>query len=238
MTERKKLAISQVKEIEKVGQRQIPKLKFRAADGEGKESWYETFKSTLFDLIKPGQTIEADVDTSTHEYDGQQYTDRRVVQMYVNGQPVSGKMGSQGGYRGKSPEELELSARAYALAYAKDLAMSGMMPLSEITHKADEFYAWLKQALAKPAEIKPAPAKQPVTKGSKPAKVSIDMAWLKDSLDELKWNPTTYLKEQYANVKGTTITELVASMTEDQQKEFTSEVQKRLDAGAELFPGA
>ena len=169
MAERKNLTITQVKEIQKVGDKQIPKLSFMAKDGD-KELSYFTFKTSFFELIKEGQTINADVETSTREYDGNTYTDRRIVQIYVDGQPVIGKGG--GLYRGKSPEELELSAKSYALSYAKDLAVAQVIPLDKITDQADTFYKWLKGNGNKPvlnkkedeawAEVA-SPAKEEVT---------------------------------------------------------------------------
>lgn len=152
MAERKNLTITGVEEIKKVGAKQIPKLSFKAKDGD-KELSYFTFKSSLFESIKEGQTINADVEVSTREWEGQGYTDRRIVQIYVDGQPLGGKGGGQS-YRGKSPEELELSARAYALSYAKDLAVADRINLNQITIYAQDFYNWLKKngAKAEPKE--------------------------------------------------------------------------------------
>ena len=141
MSERKTLSITQVNEIQKVGDKQIPKLSFKANDGD-KELTYFTFKSSLFEFIKEGQAISADVETSSREWDGQIYTDRRIVQLYVDGQPIVGKRGD--GYRGKSPEELEQQARLMILAYAKDLAVAQIIPLERITTQADIFYKWVK----------------------------------------------------------------------------------------------
>ena len=140
MSERKTLSITQVEEIKKVGDKQIPKLSFRAKDGD-KELTYFTFKSSLFDLIKEGQTINADVETSTREWEDQTYTDRRIVQIYVDGQPVNVKTG----YRGKSPEELDQTARTMSLSYAKDLAVANLISLEEIIKWADSFYDWVKK---------------------------------------------------------------------------------------------
>ena len=140
MAERKTLSITQVEGIKKIGDKQIPKLSFKAKDGE-KELTYFTFKSSLFELIKEGQTINAEVEVSTREWEGNEYTDRRVVQVYVDGQPVNVKSG----YRGKSPEELEQTAKSMALSYAKDLAVAKLISLEEITEWADTFYGWVKK---------------------------------------------------------------------------------------------
>ena len=141
-TERKNLTITHVEEIKKVGDKQIPKLPFKAKDGDT-ELAYFTFRSSLFEAIKVGQTINVDVEISTRVWDGQTYTDRRVVQVYVDGQPIGGK--GQQGYRGKSPEELEQQARVMVLSYAKDLAVADKIPFTAITDQADIFYAWVKK---------------------------------------------------------------------------------------------
>jgi len=150
-TERKNLTITHVEEIKKVGEKQIPKLPFKAKDGDT-ELVYFTFRSSLFDAIKVGQTINADVETSTRVWDGQTYTDRRVVQVYIDGQPIGGK--GQQGYRGRSPEELEQTARTMSLSYAKDLAVADKIPVGEITKQADVFYAWVKKTEVKVPESK------------------------------------------------------------------------------------
>lgn len=137
MAERKTLTITQANEIQKVGEKQIPKLSFKAKDGD-KELTYFTFKSSLFELIKEGQTINAEVETEQRG----EYTNRKVVQVYVDGQPINVK---GGGYRGKSPEELEQTAKSMALSYAKDLAVAKLISLEEITEWADTFYGWVKK---------------------------------------------------------------------------------------------
>jgi hypothetical protein len=141
MSERKTLTITQIEEVKKVGDKQIPKLSFKAKDGD-KELTYFTFKTSLFELIKQSQIINADIETSTREWEGQTYTDRRIVQIYVDGQPVSQK--GQQSYRGKSPEELEQSARSQCCSYAKDCAIAKLIPVEGITELAEIFYNWVK----------------------------------------------------------------------------------------------
>jgi len=219
MSERKTLSITQVNEIQKVGDKQIPKLSFKANDGD-KELTYFTFKSSLFEFIKEGQEINADVETSSREWDGQTYTDRRIVQVYVDGQPIVGKRGD--GYRGKSPEELEQQARLMILAYAKDLAVAQIIPLERITTQADIFYKW----------VKPLPVQGPKEILDEPEKTvsNIDMVWLKESLEELNWADVgKWLKGKYSNAKGTTVKSTVESLTREQQEEFVKEVQARLE---------
>jgi len=80
MAERKNLVITQVEEIKKVGTKQIPKLSFKAKDGDTELSYF-TFKTSLFEQIKAGQAITADVETSDRTWEGQTYTDRKIVQI-------------------------------------------------------------------------------------------------------------------------------------------------------------
>ena len=171
MAERKNLTIIQVKPIEKVGDKQYPKLFFKASDGEG-EHWYATFRPNLFELIKEGQTISADVET---EVKGE-YTNRKVVQIYVDGQPVAVKRGE--GYRGKSPEELEQSAKLMVLSYAKDLAVADKIVVVEIINQADVFYNWVKKSgLQKPIIVTGSHTDSTSLPGT--SKISDDEAWEK-----------------------------------------------------------
>jgi len=140
MTERKTLTITSVEGIKKVGDRQVPKLSFKAKDGD-KELSFFTFRQSLFDAIKSGETIIADVDIRAREYNGNTYTDRAVVQIYKDGQPVAIKAGFRSS---KSPEELDQSAKTMCLAYAKDLAVANLVSLGEILTVAQQFYDWVK----------------------------------------------------------------------------------------------
>jgi len=56
------------------------------------------------------------------------------------------KQWTPSGYKGKSPEELDLSRRSYALSYAKDLAVAGIIAVKDIPRQATEFSNWLKEA--------------------------------------------------------------------------------------------
>lgn len=112
MAEKVKLTILQVKDVQKVGEKQREKLSFQARDAEGKELWYFTFRTTLFDAIRNGKDkeIEVDVEVKSREYDGTTYWDRNVSQVYdAEGKPIapveSKGQGSRQWY-GKSPEEI------------------------------------------------------------------------------------------------------------------------------------
>jgi len=88
-----KLAITQVKEVQKIGDKGAEKLAFKAKNLEGKELWYFTFRKSLFPAIKNnvGKEIEGDVETTIREVDGTTYTDHKVTQIYVGGEAVATK---------------------------------------------------------------------------------------------------------------------------------------------------
>lgn len=140
-TKRMKLEILEVKEKQPVGDRGAVKLSFKAKFDD-KELWFFTFSTRLFETIETGkgQTIEADVVISTREYDGNIYTDRKVTQIYKDGQPIATAGGRQ---YGKSPEELQLSRRSFALSYAKDLAVAKLIEVKDILTTAENYYRWM-----------------------------------------------------------------------------------------------
>jgi hypothetical protein len=215
MAERKTLTITQVEEVKKVGDKQIPKLSFTVEGQEEKHSYF-TFRTSLFDAIKKGQTITADIETEIRG----EYTNHKVIQIYTDGQPVAVK---RGGYQGKSPEELEQQARVMVLSYAKDLAVADKIAVEAITTKADEFITWLKKGI---------PAPPTITELAKP-ELKINMDWLKESLEELNWaDVTQWLRSHYPEIKkasAKTIRELVENLTEEHQEDFVNQIQGRLD---------
>jgi len=57
----------------------------------------------------------------------------------------------------------------------------------------------------------------------------IDMAWLKESLENLDWHDCAKWLREHFKVTGTTVKALVESLTPEQQEEFVKRVQLRLD---------
>ena len=94
---RLKLTITEVKERQSVGDKGAVKLGFFATEGDGKALSYFTFSTRLFETIEggKGKEIDCDVNVSTREWerdgDIQHFTDRKVTQIYVDGQPVGGQ---------------------------------------------------------------------------------------------------------------------------------------------------
>lgn len=93
MAERTKLKVIEVKDPQAIGEKGAQKLVFKATNEESKELWYASFRTSLFQYIKPGELIEVDVDTKTRKYDDATYTDRNIIQLYIDGQPMGGQKG-------------------------------------------------------------------------------------------------------------------------------------------------
>jgi len=100
------LAVTEVAEPKDVGKdKPLMKLVFKATGEDGdKEHEYFAFSTRLFDYIKKDTTIECDVNISKREWGDNIFTDRKVTQIYTDGQPVGGRR--SGGYREDSPEKI------------------------------------------------------------------------------------------------------------------------------------
>lgn len=110
--ERMKLIVKTVNPVREVGEHKVPLLEFNAENG-GATYQYQSFRKSIFEFIKTGAVIDVDVEIGERDYGGQHYTDRKVVQLYQNGQPVGGqKQGFGGGYHSKTPEEIAFKRKS------------------------------------------------------------------------------------------------------------------------------
>ena len=132
---RQKLTITEVLEPRTIGDKNIPLQEFNA---NGKK--YSVFSKALFPYIKLNTEIDAEIEVKSAP--SGEWTNYKIIDIFVNGQSVKSQ-GQGGGYRGKSPEELELSRRSFSLAYAKDLAVAGIIAVKDIPGQATEFYDWM-----------------------------------------------------------------------------------------------
>lgn len=152
----------------------------------------------------------------------------------------------QGGKRsyGKSPEELELSTKSFALSYAKDLAVGKVISLAEVIVVADDFLDWLKgkgEPPISPGEIKLTTApRKPSEAKVEPQKADslIDMDWLKESLKTLQSDPDTAKGWSNANVilylnsmtqaDAKTVTKAIEALDKKQAEDFVKQVERVL----------
>ena len=131
---RQKLTIKEVLELKPIGDRGAQLQEFIAGDGKK----YGTFTPSFFPFIKQG----AEIDVQWEEEKKGEFINRRIKGIFIDGKLVKAQQ-RFGGNRGKSPEELELSCRSYALSYAKDLAVASKIEIGNILAQATEFYNWM-----------------------------------------------------------------------------------------------
>jgi hypothetical protein len=123
ITTRKKLTIISISSETTWGDKDLPVMKFKAGDGE-KELTYEIFaKADLIEKVKSsiGQVLECEVETIEKENG---FTDRKVHQIFVNGEPVAAKK-SFNGNRGKSTEEIASIEQQCAMKMICELTIAG-----------------------------------------------------------------------------------------------------------------
>lgn len=180
MSERKTLTITEVGQLasgdRKDGKGKWQSLPFKAKDGD-KELSYSTFRTSLFDAIKQGATINADVEV---KQDGD-WIKRQVMQIYVDGQPLGGQ---KQGFRGKSPEELDQTARTMCLSYGKDAVLKETLEgqkvdIDRILAIADRFVKWVKNDKAPESKLEAELFDSPKPKTSVEEKPEPDLKSLK-----------------------------------------------------------
>jgi hypothetical protein len=127
------LTILEVKEPIKVGDKGFEKLQFKARNAEGKEGNFFTFTKNLFDSIKEGKEIQADVEVTTTQQDDRTYINRKVTQVYIDGKPVSEKKEWQGkqGFGGHSIEERGSIEAQTAFKGVIELMVAGKVLLTD-----------------------------------------------------------------------------------------------------------
>lgn len=189
-----KLNVTTVSEPKEVGTKGAKKLSFKATAADGKEYSYQSFSTRLFDYIKTGAAIEADVDTSSHEYENNIYTDRKVTQIYVNGQPVMAAntgTGKGGNYNRNqlTPEQwaekdrIERASIEAQTAYKGIMEMASQVP-ADVSVKFDKAFDraldWAMEKLGgttvKPSAPSAKPAPEPAPQAPKP-KSDADADW-------------------------------------------------------------
>ncbi len=137
--ERLTLTITSVSEPKEVGSKGAKKLAFKAKTSDGKELNYFTFATRLFPFVKEGE-IEGDIETQEREYEGNVYIDRKLVEVYKDGQPIAGeKKGWQP--RGNDPETRRSIERQTSLHIAAQMSEPGIS-VTELLDKAEQIFEW------------------------------------------------------------------------------------------------
>jgi hypothetical protein len=155
-TYRAKLTVKKV--LEPVKAREGPAEVLPFLDHEGKRYgvWDSAFKS----YITEGAQLDADVSESTRAgQDGQQFVNRNITQLYIEGQAVKQRV--RGG--GASPQQIASEEARAAVSEVLNSAKELMSPeqqtrLKQLVDKAlDRCEAWLSAIPAAPVTLVPAP---------------------------------------------------------------------------------
>lgn len=91
--ERTKLTVTEIgenKSLTRGGSLQ----KFKAKTPDGKELQYFTFSAKIIPMVKTGAVLDVDLDTTEKNTDQGTFIDRKVTQLYQDGQPVAGQKGN------------------------------------------------------------------------------------------------------------------------------------------------
>lgn len=250
--QRIKLSVIEVKDPQEIGDKGAKKLVFKARNPEGKELQYFTFNQKLFPHIMKDTELDADVDTSNREYNGETYTDRKIVQVYVGNEPVTGKPG--GGWKGKSPEELENERYRNRSIEAQTCLKEAVVYIGEadaskeqVVEVARYFLSFLDEAHgSQPAAAattqdisKPESEKRKAGKQPDPEKKTtgyIDLGWLQEQLKVLQsnklvnWTNVAVIKKLNA-VTGQDhkkVSDAAMALSKEQAEQFTKEVNDML----------
>ena len=144
--ERKTIKIISVGQWKDVGKARV--LTFAGEDRVNYETWSETFA----EHIKVGNTIEADVEFSEKVSGDQTYFHNKVVQIYINGQPIK----SKGRFTPDSPEKIasiESQKRADLIC---QLWIAGRIPDSHpLVSKAIKWLSQLSDSTTKTSSLTP-----------------------------------------------------------------------------------
>ena len=214
-----KLHILEVKPVENVGERQIPKLSFFAKNPKGEDAWYFSFSKNLFPDIKKDVDITANVQISEREYQGNIYIDRKVTPL--GGDGYTGKGG-----RGFQKDSASIEAQ---VAYKGQVELMVAKIITPDSVEGQVTIQWAMKRLGSPvvAEIERI-IRRPQQERLTERKHEIDMEWLRKSLIDLQWADVVGWLQKTYNITGTKVSEMVKKLTPEQLDEFFGVVRSRL----------
>jgi len=250
MSERIKLIITEVGEVQKVGDKQLPKLSFKAKNSEGKELSYFTFNQKLFPSIVKDTTIEADIEATPWQSGDNSGINRKVVQIYVNGQAIVESKGQGGGKQwGKSPEQLATERASIEsqtafngvieLLVAKVIELNNPLAIRAVDWASEKLGGEPQKSKTEPkvaSATEEGIAKVEDKNGE--SKSFIDMGWLTESLKTLqkKGKKAYYDPEviKYLDtitnpkIKSKTVAEAVSRLNKDQAANYVKTIETAL----------
>lgn len=146
-----KLTVVSVEAEKPVGDKGAIKLQFKAKGEDDKILTYFTFSKRLFTSITDGKEIDATIETSEREHEGNTYVDRKVTE--IEG---AAKGGWQGGGRQESPEARASIETQVAIKAVTELLCSDKKVPKDIR---DAYDAWLRVKLSVASKPETGPEK-------------------------------------------------------------------------------
>ncbi len=150
MADRMKLKVLQVRQARQVGQAEV--LEFTAI-GEDNKTWlYGAWSKPLYEYIQKDAVIDVEVEVKVSDRTnggGEHYVNRKILQLYQNGQPVIKKQSGGRSY-GKSPEEIKSIEAQVAVKAITEMEIAGRPVKPELINLRD---GWLKKVLGLPAVL-------------------------------------------------------------------------------------
>lgn len=162
-TERKKVKVVEIGERKPFGDRGASKLDFKVlVAGEGdKPLTFQALNNSFDEHIKKDAVFELEWETKVRETaDGSTFTNRKVIQIYIDGQPVKGKEQYRGYSRGDdSPEKRASIESQMAANIVKDLIISEFFTTDD--EEVKDLRKWLRAKLnhGRPDKVEQKPPK-------------------------------------------------------------------------------
>jgi len=199
-----------------------------------KDSVNPFFKSTYADLSSVWNACRETLTTNglsvtqIADMDSEGRAVLETVLMHTSGEWIKGRLPL-------STVKTDPQGQGSAITYARRYSLSAIIGLC--TEEDDDAEAAMSRGKQKKESPKaPEPKlKAEIPTSSKaetlpPPASNIDMDWLNDALKTLKWDSVgAYIKGKYPKATGATLGEAIESLTREQQKEFVTEVQTRVE---------
>lgn len=153
--ERVKLTISEVSLEEHFGD-SGKKVQFKAKQRDKiEELQYVTYRWNLFEYLVKGKEIDVDLETVTRVAGDNTYTDRKVMVLYENGQPVGQQQKKAWSGGGSRTSDASIEGQVAAKCITELLAHDKEVPAVALSG----FWKWIEQRFSPPVTASVEPSK-------------------------------------------------------------------------------
>jgi hypothetical protein len=143
-----------------------------------------------------------------------------IMPCYFTEHACAGKHGDDKHKACMSAAQTFATSKAYRMNYSYVAILAGYQPTPAEEMGNEDHQAGMDQTTK---------AIRPKATGPQNTSVSLDMNWLKESLENLQWaNVGKWLKDNYGEAFGTSVKAMIESLSPEHKQAFVAEVQKRL----------